>query len=218
MSDTGEWFAEWATFYVGAIGHTDRTRAVLMAAKHHLVFELRATLAELGEVLTRQLAGARVPAFPAEVTNALVTDLRALREERAAQTRPDHSEEYYAGPRCPFCGITGLVTVPHPRCVWQGRIVCYPGTRRVVTVAVLCDAPDCARGREVRDREAKRDRPRLTLTRYFALPQFGGLDALHLLHEHEREQAAACRRRGGPGQAEFEALLAAIRKNARDAA
>jgi hypothetical protein len=227
MDDT-TWFNDWVTLYLEAIGHSERTRATLLAMKHFIVYETQATLAELGEVVSRQVSEAKVPQFPAEVPNALVKELKALRAERNARQQPDFAA-VVVGSRCSICGDTGLVAVPHPDCICQPAdnppyLRFYPGTRQVVTGAVLCDRPGCDRGADAREREAKREtkRPRPTLTTY--LRRFGNLDVVAMPREHEREQAEAARGRlAESGMADMAALLREIRNRAdeqkrRDAA
>lgn len=212
MSD---FFNEWLDLYCSGTGSGPAVRAVLLAARHTITVEWGASAAELGECLSRLVAGCRVPAFATEVTNALGRELRELRAERADAGRPDHSDAYYEAPKCELCGGTGLVTVPLAGCVWQGRIVCAKNTKRVLTGAVLCDLPDCARGRAAREREGKRDGPgRPTYSRYCA--RFGGLHLAEMLRQFEREVAAACRQRPirGPEEAEFAALVARIKARA----
>lgn len=214
------WFSEWADLYCQMTGGNQQHKAVLMANKHTITVEWGASLAELGECVTRMVSGRRVPAWPNEVTNSLLSELQATRQEVADRARSMALIEPPARPACRWCRDTGLVTVPLWKCVEvpfnaAPRLVCYPGYRSVLTGSVLCDSPGCEPGRRVRDREtaAKRDRPRPVLTKY--LSRFQGVNVVALLEQHERELAEASGRQGGPNP--WAELVAGIRQRVREA-
>ncbi len=158
--DRAMWFQDGAALYCRATGANAMVQNVVVGAKFQLVTELRATPAELGEVVSRLISGARVPQFPNEVTNAIVTELRDLREQRARRARPDAADAQHA-PRaasCLLCGDTGLVTVPHRWCIWDRRISCGRRTQNQFRYgAVLCDRPGCEPGQRARDDESRRE-------------------------------------------------------------
>jgi hypothetical protein len=214
------WFQEWAAMYCDATGANAVMRNVVFGAKHDLVFQLRATVEELGAVTSRLITGERVPQFAPQVTNALVRELRELREERARLGRPDAASDAWApprGPTCLQCGDTGLVTVPHRACVRDRRISLGKRTAyRFLTGSVLCDRPGCDPGRRARDDEARREcgrrGPRPTLTDY---SRELNCDPVELLREYEAAQAASARRAlGQAGDADFTALVARIKRRA----
>lgn len=181
MSD--EEFEGWVALHRAATGASDDAERSLV--ENRATFAAwAATPGELGECTHRLMVGLRVPRFANEHVQAVGRELLALRAERDAFARPDHSDEYYETPRCPLCGGDGLVTVPLPKCVWQGRLVCFPGTRVVRSGPVLCDEPQCVKGRKVRDEEGKRDKPRPTYTAYCR--RFGGIDLAGMQRQYER--------------------------------
>jgi hypothetical protein len=219
VSDDGAaWYQEWAQFYCDQTGANPVMRNVVVGAKFSLVTQLGATVEELGAVLTRFITGARVPQFPTQVTNAIVSELRELREERARLGRPDASEDAWQparGPTCLVCGDTGLVTVPHRLCIRDRRISLGRRTAfRFLTGSVLCDRPGCGPGRRARDDEQRREcgrrGPRPTLGDY---SRELNCDPVALLAEHEAAQAD--RARGGPRGPQDEtwaALVARVRR------
>ena len=209
MSDTevamqGAWYSVWAAKYCEATGSSGVINAVLKACRHTLAVEWSASSDELYDVIARLVAGGRVPGFPTEVTNGIVRELREMRAERAAVRSTSHAVTSAAPPACAFCGDTGFVTVPMPLCVEcprdaPPRLVNYPGYSSVLTCAVMCDQPECPRGRGVRDRETVVRRPRPTLSAY--LRPFGTTDVLGLLAEYERAHRERMRRLpDGPGK------------------
>lgn len=78
-------YARWIALYIGATGFTganeDRLNEVL-AANRHIFAELRATFPELCECTDRLVERAEVPQWPSEHTNALLRELKNLRDER----------------------------------------------------------------------------------------------------------------------------------------
>lgn len=98
--------------------------------------------------------------------------------------------------RCPMCGDTGAVVVPHLRCVSVrlGRLVTFPGTRSMRTAAVACTnhVPD-AGGMPVTcpPGAALAAHGSMTWTRYTEL--IGGLDGVAMLYDLEAERAKTAR-------------------------
>jgi hypothetical protein len=200
-------FMVWVGDHCRRCGSTDgATAEVLIENRDAILGRHRATTDELAEVTVRLVAAGRVPKWANEHTNAVIAELKALREDAAADNRDIPAAD------CPTCGGFGWVTVPHPLCVWGGRLVTYRDAAgvdhgRVVTVAVTCDA--CPKGRAERDAEAvraqqppTRDRKvpprRPTLAQYAA--GVGGADGPALLREYERAAAERSRRDPTAGQ------------------
>lgn len=192
MTSDAEYFGWVRLHCLATAANAEASASLVSEVARRSINGIDATAGELGECTQRLLDGLRVPKFASEHVEAVLRELRSLRAERATATAPDHSEEYYDAPRCRLCGGDGLVAVPVARCVWQGRLVDFPGMRSVLTGAALCDERSCAKGREVRDKEARRDRPRATYTAYCR--RFGGVDLAALLAEYERGLATAARK------------------------
>lgn len=210
------WFSEWVGLYVQATGSNERVRAALLACRHTFLVDWSATPAELGEVTSRLISGGRVPEFAPAVTNALGAELRALRAERAEEAAPPDPPP---GPaQCRWCGDTGWVAVPHPRCVeapahGPPRLVAYRHRgaryRDVLEVSVLCDLPFCDAGRRTRDAEGRVKSPRPTLSRY--LGGFAGqFDPVELLALHNRARAGRARRSDDRSADAFRGLMKRI--------
>lgn len=215
---TDDEFDGWVALHCEATAASAEAAASLLTSRAVFVADWSATAAELGECTRRMLRNLRVPKWANEHAEAVGRELMALRRERDARPQVDFSAGAPEPPRCPLCGGSGLVAVPHPLCVLRPHdgppaLGHYPGTRMVVTGAVLCDAPDCEPGRDARHREAKRDRPRLALNRYLAA--LGHVDAVGMLRQFERDQAAACRRAGGRRAGTWDELIGEIQKRNR---
>jgi hypothetical protein len=114
------------------------------------------------------------------------------------------SQHYdHAAPvRCMMCGDSGLVTVPHPRCVSTrlGRLVTWPGAKSIRTCAVACsnrvqDAggypTTCPPG------AAAATGGMLNWDRYTGL--IGGLDGVAMLADLEDERVTEARAGRPPG-------------------
>jgi hypothetical protein len=222
MSD--EEFDGWVGYHCELTAANPEAAASLLATRTVFITDWSATYAELSECTVRLLRFLRVPKFANEHAEAVARELMTLRAERNARPAVDYSAPVPSGPLCSTCGDTGLVAVPHPECICQPQdsppyLRFYPGTKQIVTGAVLCDAPGCLRGQDTRQRESKRDtkRPRPTLTAF--LRQFGTLDVVAMLRDHEREQAALARKRlADGGQSDMAALLRDIRRRAEQQA
>lgn len=206
MTDTE--FETWVAHHCEATGADIKPATTLLANRGVFVADWRATAAELAECTRRLVAHRKVPRWANEHTDAVGRELKQLREERAGDDKPDHSAAYYEAPKCALCGGSGLVAVPLPKCVSQGRLMVHPGGYAgVLTGAVLCDERGCAAGQAARDREGRVERPRPSLRAY--LTHFGGHDLVALLRLAEREKAARARR-GAPANDGWSALLARI--------
>lgn len=219
---SGDWFLAWSRWYVEATGADANAAKAVLANREVIVGVWGATDAELRDATLRLVAAGKVPSFANEHTNALFVQLLALRAEANSAAAAQRREAVEAAPACPLCGGSGWVSVPHPRCVWDGRLVCYPGTNGVVTVAVLCDLPDCAAGFAARDAEDRRVRElegkdEARLRRQPRRPTYGrvvshfrGLDVAELLREYERDRAERSRRER-PAEGELAAVMRRLR-------
>lgn len=98
--------------------------------------------------------------------------------------------------RCPMCGDTGAVVVPHLKCVSVrlGRLVTFPGSIGIRTGAVACTSQvpgaggmpiTCPPGANLAAGGS------MTWDRYTGL--IGGLDGVAMLADLEAERAAAAR-------------------------
>lgn len=166
------------------------------------------------------VANNRAPRFPAEAMQRLGWELHHLRTEVADAARRAPPEP--TGPACDLCGGSGWVEVPARPCVWQGRIVCAPGSRGVYVASVVCDG--CDAGRAVRagedrrvanakEADLRRAPRRPTYGEYAA--GFGGLDLAGMLREYRAEQARLARQARPPADEDaFAGLVASIRRKA----
>lgn len=207
-------FEAWVELHCEATAASAEAAVALLANRAIFLNSWQASYAELSECTSRLIAKRRVPKFANEHSDAIGNELHHLRLERTAEARPDHSKAFYVAPRCDLCHGTGFVSVPHPECVCQPShsapsLRFYPGTKRVVTVAVLCDRPECVPGRTAREKEIHRKHPRPTLSRYLA--RFGGLDVLSMLREHERGELAAVKRRPATTPPAFAEVFARLK-------
>lgn len=195
-----DWYSQWVTIHCHQLGQAEfgTVHDTLTANREVMVERHRARAAELAEV-TMRLAGSGKPLrWPNEHLPEVVSELRRLREDLADEARnagPPADEE---GPSCEVCGGMGWVTVPHPSCVWQGRVVVPRGRKGIVTTAVTCDR--CPKGQAEHDAERRRDadddrrkKPgrRLSETEYMRL--VGGADGNDLYRHYLADQADAAR-------------------------
>lgn len=208
MSD--EWYPDWVRLHcVATAADASAAKALLSEpVRFVLLAHGGATAEELGEVTVRLVASG-VPKFANEHSDAVGRELNELRVERA-RGNVSHAPGDDP-PDCPACGGTGFAVVPVRKCVWQGRLVLHPDSRRVVTGAVLCDRPGCEAGRVARQKELAlpAERRRATLDR---AERAAGCDLVALLRAWEREQARLARG-DGPGEfaADLRHALAAVR-------
>lgn len=195
---TPDAFASWIATYCTAIGAGPGVAEVLGANYKSIVLAWKANDRELGEIAFRLVSGKRIPKWPNEHLSAIGNELDAIRADQSAKTRPARTEH-----GCPVCEGLGLVVVPHPCCVYQGRVTGYYDhrarvrRREVVTVAVICSASKCWAGeRAVQANWAyadERKKPKL-LTMDAYMRRVGlGFEPTIALREWEREQAAKSR-------------------------
>lgn len=180
------WFEEWVEMHCIATGANDAARQAIIANRGNLLDAWRATLEELGQVTARLVANLRTPKFPNEHCDAVGRELAELRAERAAlppAVVPGDS------PACDACQDTGIVTVPHPECVWSHRIVLHREQRCVITTTVLCDRSGCAAGyrAQAADDERAKSKTHRRMARLSAMERLAGCDVLALLRAHEAE-------------------------------
>lgn len=185
--------------------------------------EWRATATELDACTRSLIRHRRVPKFANEHADAVSREMFDARGELAKANRPDPAATYPIGGavpdshRCRWCRDTGMVTVPLYLCVEvprdaPPRLVPHPGYRSVLVGSVLCDQPDCDRGRATRGAESKAGKPRPTLRKYLA--RLGGVNVVELLERHERETAEHARRTASPGANPFAEVIARLRARA----
>lgn len=217
-----DWFPGWVAMHCEATGAVPQTSATLIANRQSFVTDWSATAGELGECTHRLVSFLRVPKFPNEHAESIARELMLLRRERA-EARDRAAAATLAAPGrvpsvlCRQCGDTGFVTVPLYLCVEcprddPPRLVPHPGYAGVLTGSVLCDRPDCAPGRRVRDAEAKVTRPRPTLTAYTR--RFGCVDVVAMLREHERAVTEYARMTAPKDEGGFAESIAQLRARA----
>lgn len=209
MSD--DWFDGWVDLHCQATGANAAARDAILANRDNFVDRWNSTAAELGEVTARLVGSLRTPKFPNEHCDAVGRELVALRAELADRARKAARGFDDGPPACDACGGDGLVSVPHPRCVSNGRMIRDPETGAYLTGSVLCDRPHCDAGRLARDRETSRrdDKPR-RLTLGALQHRLGGCDLVAMLRDHEREQARLARETH-PRPGGFPSIAAALR-------
>lgn len=171
-----------------AVGETLRS--------HHrtIVGKWKATGRELGEVAFRLVESKEIPNWPREHLAAIGTELDKLRAERAARMRPERTAH-----TCTVCEGIGLVVVPHPCCVYQGRIIGFYDARsrirrrEVVTCAVICTAAKCWAGERALQASRQGEKPPL-LTMDSYLRRVGvHVEPTVLLREWQLDQAKRSR-------------------------
>lgn len=201
---TPDWYATWIVGHCTATGTTEPTlTAVVLMFQENRELVMRdpwyATEEELGNCTRRIVASCLQLRFANEHLPAVGNELIALRAERQATTAQAR-REVAAGSDCRLCSNSGWVSVPHPKCVWNGRLMLHPDNNRVCTVAVTCD--DCPAGQSARDGEADRAN-RARDTKHPRRPTMGeytrrisGHDGAAMLAAHQREQSADGRKDG----------------------
>ncbi len=209
-----DWFLGWIETHCRATGSGADVGDVLLANRRIITSEpWYADEGEMWDATNRLVSSGRTPKFANEHMDALYRELREIRAVRQAEAERSYSRQWNdpeARPKCDLCDGTTLVVAPHPRCIWQGRIVNHPVNGVFYSVSVLCDL--CDVGREACQREDDRvnrskehelrKRPRqLTLGRYTST--IHGHDGVFLMRQHEKDQAEHVRRTQGGGAAEF---------------
>lgn len=101
-------FGDWIKVHVQATGADPVRLTDLLWANFEIVEgKWHATFAELCECSERLIEAGKVPQFPAEHTNAILKELRWMREERERLRKLEQQREMYAkrDPRCdcPAC-------------------------------------------------------------------------------------------------------------------
>lgn len=185
--------------YCTAVGANAGVKEHLIANYRVLVGAWKITHRDLGECAFRFVRDKRIPNWPKEHSEAIGREVDAIRKEKLAGMRPPRTEH-----ECPVCDGIGVVIVPHPCCVHQGRITGYYDhrarirRREVVTVSVVCTAPRCWAGERagVSDREYAdgKGKPKL-LTMDAYLRRVGvSFEPTIALREWEAEQATKSRK------------------------
>jgi hypothetical protein len=196
-------FADWVEFHTTATGAPPGVAEMFGKNRETLGGRFRATLSELCDVTNEIVLSGKIPKYANEHLEAVIREVRRARDERAVKARPDAADDDYTRPPTCACGGTGLVVVPHPKCVWNGKLVLNRPGGRVLTTAVMCDAAGCVAGARVRKDEAERQRKendrgdRFTLSNYHR--RVGLSNGPAALAEYERDEAEKVRRNLGPG-------------------
>lgn len=107
---TEELYSQWIDAHVQAAGRGglfDTRLRDLLAANKHNFDKYNATYAELCECSDRIIGDARVPEYLDQHTNAIIRELRFVREDAARAKRVEQQRDLYAkrDPRCdcPAC-------------------------------------------------------------------------------------------------------------------
>ncbi len=215
-------FTSWVEFHRVCTGAGVEAVETLIANRPIFDDPWRTNLTELKLVTQSLVAHGRIPNWPNEHLKLVGTELLFLREShRRDLPKP-------AATDCPLCSGFGLVPVPMPRCVWDGRLVTYMRDEvdygYVATCFVTCD--DCPAGREARNLEQrriadaseaeKRKRGRMpTMAEYTR--NIGGADGVALLREHNEWLARQSRPKGMSDEQrarEFAAMYPGLAKRA----
>lgn len=192
-------FAESVDGYCVAVGANAGVKEHLNANHRVIVGAWKVTHRELSECAFRFVRDCRIPNWPKEHSEAIGREVDAIRKEKLAAMRPVRTEH-----ECPVCHGIGVVIVPHPCCVHQGRITGYYDhrarirRREVVTVSVICTAPKCWAGQRAAQANHafadERSKPKL-LTMEAYLRRVGmAFEPTVALREWELEQAAKSRK------------------------
>lgn len=195
---TPEQFAESVSVYCTAVGAGIGVKEHLIANYRVIVGAWKVTHRDLSECAFRFVRDKRIPNWPKEHSEAIGREVDIIRREKLAAMRPERTEH-----ACPVCEGIGLVVVPHPCCVHDGRVTGYYDHRArirrrdVVTISVVCTAPKCWAGERaaMAFREYADDKGRaklLTMDRY--LRRVGlAFEPTVALREWEAAQAAKSR-------------------------
>lgn len=194
-----DWFLAWVDRHCLATAADASAAGAIIANRAIIEGEpWFATAAELADCTRRLVATNRTPKFGNEHVDAVGRELIALRSDARDIQR--------AAPptACASCGGTGWASVPHPECVYERRLVCYPGSRAVYTSAVLCDCTAGQAATELEDRRYQQAEAKERVRR----PHSGNLHDYHarfqvdgpaLLREYARAQAVKARNQTEPG-------------------
>lgn len=211
-------FSEFVATYCTATGANAGVREHLLANYRVLIGAWKMTPRDFSEVSFRLVAGNRVPNWPREHTEAIGRELDAIRAERIAATHAKRDPH-----ECPVCDGRGLVIVPHPCCIFRGKVSGYynPRTKErrdsVSTCAVLCTAPKCWAGENARASNRRwaeeTGKPKLlTMDQYLERVGYG-TEPTVALREWEHDRAEASRRADPPDDRQkdvFRSLVANI--------
>lgn len=193
-----DWFLSWVQNHLIATGGGEDAGETIISNRRVVDGYWKATEAEMYECTSRIIRNGRTPKFANEHMDRLGSELRELRAATttdAANVYARQWEDPSARVVC-VCDGTGLIVVPHPRCIWHGNLVVHPGNGRFYTVAVICD--ECDIGRDIIRREDDRvsragetelrKRPKmLTWGRYTTA--IHGHDGIALLRQYDRQEA-----------------------------
>ena len=194
-----EWYEHWLELHCKAMGvdgsqPTGQAVIDVFVTNRSVVLDhWKATGAELGECTARIAARNETPRFPNEHLGAVGTMLIAIREERdRPPLAPLPPPEERA---CWQCHGLGVVVIPHPSCVWEGRLIIGPLGYFTTTVA-LCDRPGCEAGERELLLEQRRDETRIRpgrIPKLMGVKRRLGCDVVALMRDYEEQQRARLR-------------------------
>jgi hypothetical protein len=185
-----EWFEAWLDLHCKAMGVDASTSAgqavidVFLVNKPVILGHWAATGPELGECTARIAAGNETPKFPNE---HLGTVGRALVKLRAERERPPLDPVPETERECWQCHGLGVVFIPHPSCIRNGRLD-WNVFGYFTTALATCDRPGCAAGEREDLLEQRREPTRIRpgrIPRLLDLKRQYGLDLDNLLAEVE---------------------------------
>lgn len=202
------WYFAWVAMHVEATAGGNEATAALIAAKDVATDIWTATEEELWECTNRLLRTMRTPKFANEHVDAVGLELVALRSDRVKQSHPSpQSDSAFV---CESCRGLGMIVVPHPLCVSQGKLVNFrlrDGTDygRIQCIAVICD--ECPQGEAEMSAQHRRSqlateseewkrKKHMSLSTYRAAIDHA--DGIELLRKHTDKQAADARAVIGP--------------------
>lgn len=216
---TPEKFKDCVAAYCTATGASAAVAETLVANYRSIVTTWKCTLAEIMEVASRLVSRGRIPTWANEHLKAIGLELDEIRSEvRLRSLPPENPNE------CNFCKGIGWIIVPHPCCIYRGKVEFYynPTTKErrqaVLTMAVLCDNYDCRAGASAQaasnEYADSKKKPRCrTFSNYTNL--IGGHDGIAALNEWDSELAARMRAEYPRSESEndtFRSLMANILK------
>jgi hypothetical protein len=215
---TDDEYDAWVEYHCRKVAAPEKTAESLLECRGDFLSGgetgFRATAEELRTCTDRFVQGRRVPKFANEHAEAVASELLALRRERDAATRAAAILAPPDAPACRYCGDSGLVTLPHPRCVEvphydPPRLVGYPDRNRPFTDSLEISARcmECAVGRFSKSTH-------ITTTSY--LREIGGalrlIAVVALLDDARRAIAGRAWQLAPKGSADWTAALENIKR------
>lgn len=192
-------FATCVEEYCIATGAGIGVREHLLANYRVIVGSWKIRATDIREIAFRFVNEKRTPNWPKDHTEAIGKELDAIRKAQIAATQAKQG-----GDECPVCNGIGIVVVPHPCCIFRGKVCDYynPRTKekraKVYTCAVICTAPKCWAGSNAKSSNQRwadeTNKPKLlTMDQYIERVGYG-TEPTVALREWEHEQAQASRK------------------------